>query len=101
MVPQPTEQEAIDAGERMKVFVSDPAVQAAIARMASRNYDEFKKATTDDEIRAAHARGVVLDQFVSELQVVVDQGHVQTILRKERELREERSKPRQSRVKTD
>lgn len=101
MVPQPTEQEQIDAGERMKVFVSDPAVQAAIAKMASRNYDAFKKAKTDDEIRAAHARGVVLDEFVGELQVVVDQGHVSSILRKERELREERSKPRTTRAKAE
>lgn len=82
------EQEQIDSGERVKQFVNDPAVQSAIARMASQNYDDFKKAKSDDEMRMARARGEVLDGLIDELQVVIDKGDVAKINRNERERRE-------------
>jgi hypothetical protein len=84
----PKEQEQIDSGERVKTFVLDPAVAGAIARLASQNYDEFKKAVTDDEVRMAHARGVVLDGFVDALQGIIDVGTGAKIQRNDRERRE-------------
>ena len=92
MANQPTEQERIDAGLRVKNFVEDPIIQQVIARLASLNYSEFKKAKSESEIRSAHARGVVLDDFVNELQSVIDDGLAASIQRKERELREERKR---------
>lgn len=85
---QVTEQDKIDAGARIEMFVKDPDVQAAIARLASENYAEFKAAATDDEIRMAHAKGVVLDSFVDALQGIIDEGAVKKIQRNERERRE-------------
>lgn len=83
-----TEQEKIDAGARIEAFVKDPDVQAAIARLASQNYNDFKAAVSDDEIRQAHSQGVVLDNFVAALQGIVDEGTVKKIQRNERERRE-------------
>lgn len=88
MASQPTEQEKIDTAGRIEAFVKDPDVQGAIARLASENYNNFKAAKSDDEIRMAHAKGVVLDSFIDELQGIVDKGHVAKIQRNEQERRE-------------
>jgi hypothetical protein len=98
----PKEQEQIDAGERVKAFVLDPAVSSAIARLASENYDAFKKSKSDDEVRMAHARGTVLDDFVDALQGIIDVGTGAKIQRNDRERRElaNSANVRPSRVKS-
>lgn len=84
----PKEQEQIDNGLRIETFVKDPEVQRAIARLASENYAEFKAATDIDDIRMAHAKGVVLDSFIDALQGIVDEGEGARIQRASRERRE-------------
>ena len=88
MVTQPNEQELIDAGARIEAFVKDEAVQAAIAQMAAKNYTAFKEAKTPDELMKASAKAGVLDDFVHELQIVIDRGDAAKIQRRDRERRE-------------
>lgn len=93
MEPQKTEQQTIDTGSRIAEFVKDPDIQAAVARVATRNFAGFKKAKTADELRLSAAKATVLDEFLSELQVDIDRGQVAQTLRAERERRESRKKP--------
>lgn len=85
---QANEQELIDAGARVKAFVADEAVQAAIAQMAANNYAKFKEAATPDDLLKASAKASVLDDFVHQLQISIDRGEAAGINRKERERRE-------------
>lgn len=91
MDPQPNEQELIDTGRRIEQFVKDPAVQAAIARMATQYFSDFKAAKTQDQMKIAHAQSSVLDDFINELQKDVDRGEVAKIQRTSREAREART----------
>lgn len=84
----PKEQEQIDTGLKIEAFVKDPDVQKAIARLAGENYADFKAATSVDDIRMAHAKGVVLDSFIEALQGIVDEGIGARIQRRDRERRE-------------
>lgn len=88
---QTNEQELIDAGARVKAFVQDEAVQAAIARMATKNYDLFKKAAAPEELLKASARAGLLDDFVNELQITIDRGDMARINRDSREQHEKRA----------
>ena len=99
-VENPNEQDQIDTGMRIEMFVKDPAVQSAIARIATENYKAFKEATSKDEILMAHARGIVLDQFIDSLQGIVDTGAGARIQRNEREKRELQATAAKNRVKS-
>jgi uncharacterized membrane-anchored protein YjiN (DUF445 family) len=88
---QPSEQEVIDAGRRVEQFIKDPAVQEAIARLATQYYSDFKSAKTADAIKIAHAKSSMLDEFINELQVPIDRGEAATIQRRSREAREART----------
>lgn len=88
MVAQPNEQELIDAGSRVRAFVEDEAVQAAIARTAAQNYADFKTATTPADLLKASAKASVLDDFIHQLQITIDRGEAAGIQRKDREHRE-------------
>lgn len=82
------EQELIDARARVTAFVADAAVQAAIAAMATKNYDLFKRAKSSEELIMASARATLLDDFINELQITIDKGDVARIQRDSREHRE-------------
>lgn len=86
-----SEQEQIDAGARVRAFVQDVAVQAAITRMATKNYELFKQAKSPEELFQASARGSLLDAFIAELQVTIDRGAVSRINRDGREQREKKA----------
>lgn len=89
--PQPNEQELIDTGRRVEQFVKDPAVQAAVARMATQYYSDFKAAKTQDAMNIAHSKSSVLDEFLNEMQKDIDRGEVAKIQRRSREAREART----------
>lgn len=85
------EQTIIDAGQRVKNFVQDEAVQAVIARMASQYYSDFKAAKTPDELLRASHKSSVLDDFVNELQVPIDRGAVAKMDKTRREERDQKA----------
>lgn len=69
-----TEEETIRDGLRVKQFLEDDAVVAAFARLEARYYADYKAAKSDEQLKAIHARTVVLDDLKSELAVVVENG---------------------------
>jgi len=98
-VENPNEQDQIEAGARVESFVQDSVIQSIIARLASENYAAFKQAENENERLIAQAKGVVLDEFMTALQGVIDVGAGAKIQRKERELREARQNEGKTRVK--
>lgn len=88
--PQPdrTEQEKIDAGQRITSIVQDDIFQSVVASYLTENMRNFKQAKTTDAVLAVHARSVAMQEFMDELQGVIDQGEASRIQRKSREDRE-------------
>lgn len=92
MAPQPTEdrteQETIDAGRRIESIVQDDIFKSVVARYLTENMRNFKIAKTTDAVLAVHARSVAMQEFLDELQGVIDHGEAARIQRKSREDRE-------------
>lgn len=82
------EQAEIDAATRIESIVRDEAFQSVIKTIAEENYDDFKKAKSQDEIGIAHANGVALDKLMTKFQIVVDRGAAAKLQRNSRERRE-------------
>lgn len=59
---------------RVEAFLADPAVKAAIQRVADAAYAEFKGAKTPAERESAWAKGAALDAISDELTRVMDTG---------------------------
>lgn len=66
--------ETLRHAERIGAFLADEIVVAALDAMKQVNYDAFLRAKDDESRRMAHAKAVVLDEFVAALQGVVDAG---------------------------
>jgi hypothetical protein len=62
------------AGRRVREFIDDPDVKAALQRARDRFYDDFVAAKTDDERRNAQAGRIALDAIANELAVTVQRG---------------------------
>jgi len=69
-----TEDEQIEAGQRIAAFLEDEAVKRALQRLAAKYYDEFKAARTAEGRESAHSKAMVLDDFANEMRSVVDTG---------------------------
>lgn len=72
-------------GTKLKAFLEDSTVQAALVLMKERAYADFLSAKNDDERREAQAIAKVTDTFVVALQSVVDAGERARIERERRE----------------
>lgn len=83
-----TEQEIIDAGKRIEAIVQDETFKGVVASYLTENMREFKAAKSTDEVLAVHARSVAMQEFLDELQGVIDHGDAARIQRKSREERE-------------
>ena len=73
-----TQEQEAAAGERVRAFLADEAVKGAIDRVRASHFALFQ--STDDPARIAqlHARCRALDEVLTALRGVVDNGHVAT-----------------------
>jgi len=66
----------IQAGERVKAFLSDEYVKLALVAMEHDALRKFKLAKNDEELRQAQAISLVTDTFVYRLQALVEEGEL-------------------------
>lgn len=71
-----SEGEVIRAGERVKEFLSDPYVAAAISRLKERYFEAWKDENDGAKREGIHARARALDDLLLELAVTQDRGTV-------------------------
>jgi hypothetical protein len=72
-------------GHRIREFLKDDVVKAALQVLKERSYTDFLTAKTHDERLNAQAEALVLDRFVVALQSVADAGERASIERERRE----------------
>lgn len=72
-------------GHRIREFLADDVVKAALKVLKERSYADFLKAETHDQRLLAQAEALVLDRFVVALQSVADAGERASIERERRE----------------
>ena len=72
-------------GHRIREFLADDVVKAALQVLKERSYKDFLAAQTHDERLQAQAEALVLDRFVVALQSVADAGERASIERERRE----------------
>ncbi|HZR02343.1 MAG TPA: hypothetical protein VFA81_04120 [Burkholderiales bacterium] len=85
-------QDEIDAGQRVKNFLADPAVEAALKAASERAYADFRGADTNEKRTAAWALSKAVDQLRTQLQGTIDTG-----VKAEHQLEHDRAKQRQPR----
>lgn len=66
----------VQAGERVKAFLTDEFVKLALVAMEQDAMRKFKIAKNDEELRYAQAISVVTDTFVYRLQALVEEGEL-------------------------
>ena len=72
-------------GHRIREFLADDVVKAALKVLKERSYADFLSAKTADDRLNAQAEALVLDRFVVALQSVADAGERASIERERRE----------------
>ncbi len=72
-------------GHRIREFLADDVVKAALQVLKERSYKDFLSATTAEERLNAQAKALVLDDFVVALKSVADAGERASIERERRE----------------
>lgn len=71
-----TEYDRVQAGERVKAFLSDEFVRMAFERLEQRAMMDFKKAQTDEALRRAQALAWAVDAVAGLLVQVVEEGEL-------------------------
>lgn len=66
--------EEIRDAERVELFLTDPAIQAALKRVSDKAFEDFRNAKSDDELRAARALLTSGDRLVEILRGVQSRG---------------------------
>lgn len=61
-------------GKRVEEIQKEPVFQEALDRVRSKSYQEFLKAETDDDRRAAWAKARAVEALEVELRITVDRG---------------------------
>lgn len=67
-------EQAVLRANRLKQFMEDEIVDGALKELATRYYGEFRKATSSELRVQAWAKSNVLEDFLTELQVVLTSG---------------------------
>lgn len=65
---------AIQAAMRVQAFIKDDAIAAAMGRLERKYYEEFKQSKSSEDRVRSWAKASVLDDFLNELQIVIDTG---------------------------
>lgn len=69
-----TEEEKIDAKDRVERFLADPAVQAAFEQVQKDLFEQWKKADTVEKREALHAQARASEEMSRALRVVIETG---------------------------
>lgn len=69
----------------MKAFLDDELIQMAMQAVKDANYKAFLSAKTEHDFQIARAKAMVLDEFQTALQVVLDAGEMARIVRERSE----------------
>lgn len=79
------ERDVIATGNRLELFLTDPAVIEAVDKLDKRYYAQFKAAKSPEDIALVKAKSAVIEDLFSELRAVVSTGKHTEITRDRRE----------------
>lgn len=79
------EADTIEAGARVDLFLSDPAILGAFEKLDKQYYKEFKEALAMDDVALIKAKSTVLADLQTALRAVVSNGQHTAATRERRE----------------
>ena len=69
-----TPEQAIQHAAKVEQFLKDDAISGAFARLERRYYEAFKQADSSEKRVTAWAKANVLDDFLTELRIIISTG---------------------------
>jgi hypothetical protein len=88
-----TEQQKIDDAQRLNAFLGDEVVARALRDLEQTYFDEFRRPNLKPEdVQHLHAKVCALQDFLTRLKIVQDDGKVAAAQREQREAAEARAK---------